>query len=335
MSKGKTTDYILSDANTPADFVANIEQYTQKGWTVIEKITSGKMPRWRRKISAYLFTFKFMLAHRDATRILAWQQMFGILPAVYNRYLFRRKGLSIDIMTFIYKPKAGLTGKIYHRLFNSAITSRCVKNIFVYSKSEPEYYASIFPGARNKFHFTPMGIPIDNTDYNDSSLSKDNYYFSTGLSNRDYDFLIKVFDGIDARLKIACPNLKQETPSNIEILGNCFGDEMKKYMFNSHAVLIPLKDLNISSGQLVFLQAMQMGKPIIITDSAPTRSYLTDENAFIKPNDVEAWRHAINILDIDPMRYKAMSDSNRQRSRNEFSEKGLGAKIGKIIAAGN
>jgi len=105
-------NYILSDANTPPDFVANIEYTTNRRWTVLEKITPGNMPKWRRKLTAYLFTFKFMCRHRHASQILAWQQMFGILPAVFNRYIFHRNSLSINIMTFIYKTK-NRGGKIY------------------------------------------------------------------------------------------------------------------------------------------------------------------------------------------------------------------------------
>jgi len=180
-----------------------------------------------------------------------------------------------------------------------------------------------------------MGLPADNNDYSDATLSKESYYFSTGMSNRDYDFLIKVFDGISLRLKIACPNITRNTSPNIQFLDNCFGPDMKKYMFNSRAVLIPLKDLNISSGQLVFIQAMQMGKPIIITESNPTRSYLTEENAFILRNDVKSWRDALHILDTDNARYDIMSKANRQRAEKEFSEKGLGEKIGEIIYNNN
>lgn len=290
------------------------------------------MPKWRRKLITYIFTFRFMLCHRDAVQVLAWQQMFGILPAFLNRYIFHRKKLRINIMTFIYKPKHGLVGKIYHWLFKSAVSSRYVKSIFVFSETEIAHYSKIFPEAKDKFHFVTLGIPMDRTDYSDKALSQEKYYFSTGFSNRDYDFLIKVFDNIPQKLKIACPNLKQEVPDNIEILQHCFGLDMKKQMFNSHAVLIPLKDLNVSSGQLVFITAMQMGKPIIITDSNPTHTYLKEDNAFILKNDVTDWRKAIEILDTDKNYYTRMSQTNRLRAENDFSVKSLGLKIGRILS---
>lgn len=332
MHNTKGCNYILSDTNTPPDFIDSIKQSTNADWTVLEKLTPNKMPKWRRKLITYIFTFRFMLCHRDAEHVLAWQQMFGILPAFLNRYIFHRKKLRINIMTFIYKPKHGLVGKIYHWLFKSAVSSRYVKSIFVFSETEIAHYSKIFPEAKDKFHFVTLGIPMDRTDYSDNALSQEKYYFSTGFSNRDYDFLIKVFDNIPQKLKIACPNLKQEVPDNIEILQHCFGLDMKKQMFNSHAVLIPLKDLNVSSGQLVFITAMQMGKPIIITDSNPTHTYLKEDNAFILKNDVTDWRKAIEILDTDKNYYTRMSQTNRLRAENDFSVKSLGLKIGRILS---
>lgn len=324
--------YILSDADTPSEFVKSIESTTKRRWIVLEKRTTVKMPKWRRKLIAYLFTFKFMCSHRRASEVLAWQQMFGILPAFYNRYIFHRKRLRINIMTFIYKPKKGIAGKLYHWLVSSAVSSRNVDNIFVFAESEVEHYSGIFPKAKEKFHFVRLGIPIDDTDYTDVTLKNEEYFFATGASNRDYDFLINVFNGLNYKLKIACPNIHTKVSSNIELLDKCFRTDMKRYMFNSVAVLIPLKDLNVSSGQLVFINAMQMGKPIIITDSAPTRSYLENGvDAILLPNDVEIWRQTISRLIGDKDMYERMSVNNRHRGYSDFSVAGLGEKIGHLI----
>ena len=115
------------------------------------------------------------------------------------------------------------------------------------------------------------------------------------------------------------------------MLDNCFKNDMKRYLYNCKAVAIPLKDLNVSSGQLVFIQAMQFGKPIIISDSGSTRSYLENNvDAIILPNNVELWREGIEKLLNDNNMYETMSDHNRKRALSDFSIAGLGEKIGKI-----
>ena len=332
MGKNFFTNYILSDANTPIEFIEGVTNASGKDWTLIEKKINPRFPKWRKKFNDLWFTFKFCCASRYTGHVLAWQQMYGILPAFFNRYIFHRRNLNISIMTFIYKPKNGCVGKLYHWLVNSAITSKNVTNIFVYSESEAKHYSSIFPKAKEKFHFIKFGLPVDHTDYCDTNLKNENYFFSTGFSNRDYEFLINVFDSTSLKLKIACPYLKASTSPNIEILDNCFGEEMKRQMSNSIAVLIPLKNLNISSGQLVFITAMQLGKPLVVTDSAPTRTYL-DHNvdAIIVPNEIMKWRDAVEKLINDKEFYNTMCAHNRQRSVTEFSIDRLGTDIGQFI----
>lgn len=332
MSKKLRTNYILSDANTPIEFIEGVTNASGKDWTLIEKKLNPRMHKWRKKLNDFWFTFKFSLMGRRTGHVLAWQQMYGILPAFFNRYIFHRCNLNISIMTFIYKPKDGLVGKLYRFLVNAAISSKNVSNIFVYSQSEAEHYSTIFPKAKEKFHFVKFGLPVSHTDYTDTDLKNEKYFFSTGFSNRDYEFLINVFDNTPHKLKIACPNLKTATPQNVEVLDNCFGEEMKRHICNSIAVLIPLKNLDISSGQLVFITAMQLGKPLVITDSAPTRTYLDhNTDAIIVPNNIKQWRDAIDKLINDNEFYNNMCRHNRQRSITEFSIDRLGTDIGRFI----
>lgn len=329
--KRNSDNYILSDADTPADFTASIESVTHQPWNVIERIVPMSKAKIRRVLGFYLTPLSFMLKHPNARNVIAWQQFFGILAAFFNRYIFHRRNLSITIMTFIYQPKNGLAGKLYYKMVNSAISSKYVKSIIVFARNEVEHYERIFPKAKGKFHFVKLGIPVDNCNYYDSELASNDYFFATGVSNRDYNFLIDVFSGIKAKLKIACPNIPYTGQENIEVLDNCFKNDMKRYLYNCKAVAIPLKDLNVSSGQLVFIQAMQFGKPIIISDSGSTRSYLENNvDAIILPNNVELWREGIEKLLNDNNMYKTMSDHNRKRALSDFSIAGLGEKIGKI-----
>lgn len=329
-------NYILSDCDTPVEFVENVEKVTGSKWTVIEKIANAKVPKWKRILIYFFFPLQFMIKYRDAGEVLAWQQMYGILPAFWNRYIFRRRNVRFNIMTFIFKKKKGLAGKLYYWMVNKAISSKATRNIFVFSQSEVEHYGKMFPAAKDKFHFVRLGIQVDGNDYTDEELQQEKYFFSTGMSNRDYEFLVDVFQDSGKKVKIACPGVRNGDGNNIEILEKCYGPDMKRYMYNSYAVVIPLKDINISSGQLVFINAMQMGKPIIITDSLPVRSYLEHEkDAILLPNDKMQWQEAIDRLIIDMDLYTGISVNNRRKGIEEFSVAGLGKNIGIVIKESN
>lgn len=59
-------------------------------------------------------------------------------------------------------------------------------------------------------------------------------------------------------------------------------------------VVIPLQNLNISSGQLMLLQAMQLGKPIIVTNNCTIYDYIENgKTGLILANEKKLWIEAI------------------------------------------
>jgi hypothetical protein len=98
-----------------------------------------------------------------------------------------------------------------------------------------------------RFVFIPLGMTIENEE----KIEKGDYIFSTGRSNRDYEWLINTFGGKDIKVRIACAGYHYKgdaNMNNIEILQHCYGNEMQKEMAKSFCVVVPLKDSNISSG---------------------------------------------------------------------------------------
>lgn len=102
-------------------------------------------------------------------------------------------------------------------------------------------------------------------------------------------------------------------------------------MYNSYLVVIPLKDLNISSGQLVALQAMQMGKPIIITKSKGITDYLDNgKTAIFINNTKNELLEKISILYNDENLYNYISENEQRIFQDLFSVSNLGKNIGRL-----
>ena len=163
-------------------------------------------------------------------------------------------------------------------------------------------------------------------------LQAQNYIFTAGSSNRDYDFLISALENTAYNVKIACKGLKyKHHSSNIEIL-DVFSDKMLEYLFNSRIVVIPLKDLDISSGQLMILQAMQLGKPIIVSNNKGVYDYIDDgETGFIINNEKDILIDKIEALYKDDKFYELISQNQKKRFIERFSLLNLGRKIGEIV----
>lgn len=270
-------------------------------------------------INCYLRFFTFplglILRRKRFDRILAWQQFFGLNYAFFSRLLHLKKWAKLYVMTFIYKPKQGMVGRIYDRYMRYIVTSKYIDRFICFSSAECDYYKGLF--GVDKFVYVPLGI--EPMDVATDEICDDGYIFSTGRSNRDYSFLIDSLAYTDYKVRIACGlwQYAKELPENVTLLHNCYGKEMAREMARCHCVAIPLKDLNISSGQLVILQAMQLGKPLIVTCSQGVADYITDgENGLMMENTKKSLLACLERLNNET-EYRRMSDN----ARAMFAEK--------------
>lgn len=199
--------------------------------------------------------------------------------------------------------------------------------IICFSSSEPQYYAETFSIPLAKFAYVPLGM----ARINGVNTVKGDYVFSTGRSNRDYDFLIEAFSGTDIKVRIACGGYVYRgdaDASNVEVLQGCYGKDMLEEMAHSFCVVIPLKDTHISSGQLVILQAMQLGKPVIVTENDTARNYIENgQTGYIIKKDKKDLLDAIKDLRDNSNLYKDISDKAVSVFEEQYSLNGFARHI--------
>ena len=84
-------------------------------------------------------------------------------------------------------------------------------------------------------------------------------------------------------------------PEQVTILNHCYGGDYLRELTGATLVVIPLAADHISAGQMVMIESMALGKPVIITRTETTVEYAThDQNAWMVPmGDVEQLREAI------------------------------------------
>lgn len=322
-------NYILSDGPDIGAFIAGLEETSRMKWHLLWREGHANVAKWRRIVNYFLFPLRFLLGHRHIEHVVAWQQFYGITTAFYHRLLPLHRDMRITVMTFIYKPKAGVAGMVYHHFVETSLDSSNVTDVIVFSKSEVKHYAKLFPKAAHKFRYMPLGIAATP----DIEPHHGDYIFTAGISNRDYDFLIRALAGTDYRVRIACPGVKvPDGVTNTEVLDDCYGDRMLRELAGCRAVVIPLKDRNISSGQLMLLQAMQMGKPVIVTRTDALAEYVEDGcTAIFIDNEPTQLRDALHRLHADPSLYEDIAENAKRKVTEEFSERKLGERVGAIL----
>lgn len=325
---------IDSDYDEATPFIQGLKEATGEEWDITME-QNNKIYGVKRYAKFFTVAFKMFLKRKKyvGKTLLCWQQFYGITIAFFCRLFHVRKCFNLVIMTFIYKPKFGLTGKLFNSFIKYAITSQYVDKIILTTNSERKLYVKEFGVDENLFAFAHCGaVEFDPVQFEDADLRNQNYYFSTGRSNRDYQFLIDSFKGTNKKLVIACDSLKPECNENIEIRDDLFGNDMLRYMRNAQAVIISLANDCIAAGQLVFLHAMNMGTPAIITKSKGiTDDYVKDGyNGLIIEKKKEDLLKAINKLENQNFRC-FLSENSMKEFKDKYTYYSSGKEIGSIL----
>lgn len=170
VQKAKELNLVLcdfkTDDNFPLTYMLNKEnpdiRWKSEGHFI------NKKNRVIRIIDFIFYPLK-VLSKKNLKRVVCWQQYYGILLAIYSS-IFKRT-VEINILTFIYKKRKGILGKIIYHLFNIALNSTNVNKVICYSKNECMYYKQIFKSISEKFYYTSFGVYDDGIDIICSSNS--------------------------------------------------------------------------------------------------------------------------------------------------------------------
>ncbi|MBO4871687.1 MAG: glycosyltransferase family 4 protein [Muribaculaceae bacterium] len=286
------------------------------------------VPRWRRIMIYVVMAWRLFLHHRQMEVLVSWQQFFGLVFASLCQLFRVGKRTHVIVMTFIYRPKSGWIGRLYRWWVRRTLTSGYIERVLVFSHHEVDYYARLLGVDARLFHFAPLAIEMEDVE----DIADDGYWFSTGKSNRDYEFLINAVAGTEHRLVIACDELPQPAASNIQVHHHAFGEQMLQLMGRSHGVIITLHDEHVSSGQLVALQAMALGKPLIVTRSQALADYVQDGvHALVIDKTPPALLQAMERLNQDTDLYHRLSVASRERFAGHHSIGALARDVASLL----
>ena len=315
-------------------FVQGMEETTGLKWEVTSYVSndrSSKLMEIARYLKYFYYAFQIFTHRKNYDRIVTWQQFYGLLLAFYCRLFRVKKQFSLIVMTFIYKRKHGWLGNIYYSFMQFALDSKYIDKVVVYSQNEVNYYSNLFSKA-DTFVFIPLGIETITNLRIDKKLEQQKYILSVGRSNRDYQFLYEALKDTEFTLKILSNTVNLPPVNHIEIYTTIFDQDMFHYLNNCFCVVISLADPKISAGQLVILQAMQLGKPVIVTDSEGVVDYIiSGYNGIIIKKEKEALITALNDLYSNDKFCRILSQNAQLEFDKKYSIKQLGNNVGNLI----
>ena len=233
-------------------------------------------------------------------------------------------------MIFIYIPKKGVLGKIYKKFMSYAVNSMYIDKIFIFSSAESKRYEKELGVDKGKFVFMPLGDNIEPTD--GECHLEENCIFSSGYSNRDFDFLVNLLS--DEPYKTYIFGSDDYKKGNVTVSSEVVGSKLSAVFKKCRIVAVPLKE-NRESGQLTLIHAMEAGVPVIATDTDCMKDYITDGvNGYLCPNIKELWLQKIELLYTNEDLYNEMSKNCRKIYTERHTLLALGKNIGKSIVDG-
>ncbi len=291
----------------------------------------GSSPRWRREVDYYV-TDEFGTL-RDLRRLLHLAQGKAgvvLLGSVTRRHRYRdlvfagllkltrapkdRPRVLITDATWQQESKAlaRLTG-LPARWFAlpTKLSIRLIDGPHVrygvLSTHEKEVFARVWGVDPERVVFTPFPATMES----ETPTSTGDYLFAGGNSLRDYDVLAKALPGTGARCRVASVWQAAEPVEGLEA-GPVPHEEFVRLLAGCRAAVVPLQREVRSAGQQSYLNAMVLGKPVIVTDAPGVRDYIDDGvTGVVVPPDPDALRAAIVDL-LDPANAEKYEEMGRR-----------------------
>ncbi len=295
---------------------------------------------WRRHWNIFRSAWAAFKQRNHVGYIVFGEQFIGLYYALLTRLLGRGEsgGPRTIVLQLIYNRRPGWKGKVYRALYAWLIRSPALTRLACAASIERRYYVEEFGAVvADKLVFIPFGrnSPLDTDDPRGLAITsaESPFFFAGGTSNRDYKTLIEAFRGLPAELQIACyPSdvVNLDMPPNVAILHGVFDDEFKRKVRDCTAMIIPIKNTDVSAGQLVLLDAMRLGKTCIVTAGGCMEDYVDDKSAICVPaGDSDAIRQAVLDLISDPRLAIELGDAARLR----YEKSNTRAAFGRAVAA--
>lgn len=252
------------------------------------------------KFVAYAFQVLSTLAHarRRYRNVLTFEcGLDSFLIAFFQTLTCTRRPRHVILQFIMREKQQSLRSKIKYAFMRWCFSSvhLCVCS----SRAEIQYYRKVFDWPDIKFAYVPLHTDPRLLEH--ESRKNEGFVLSAGRTLRDYGTLLTAFRGLDVPLLIIASRSsidERGLPQNVRIQYDIPGSEFVDLMARSLAVVLPLENRMISIGQSVLLQAMTLGKAVIVTRVNGTEDYIEHMKTgiFVPPKDSGAIEAAILML---------------------------------------
>jgi glycosyltransferase involved in cell wall biosynthesis len=327
---------------SPPNWPDHIDAPAFNGWnfhmpmnkiSILTDIRIDQCPRWREEttyllpsqtdrnsvISLLSQVFFLLLKCKKydvvITENIRLAQIFGYLRAL----LKWKKPQHIVSELMLDEPQESCVWRI-KSLFQTKCFS-CVDAVFVSARREIQTYSKRLGIPQSRIRYLPFHTNIVHPEM----LRKTSgYIFSAGRTGRDYAVLADAVECLETRVVVVCDRKHAagvSFPPNVELYVDIPYAKYLDLLRGCSMVVVPLKRRIKSTGQVVLLAAMSLGKPVVATDTVGTEDYIEPgvSGTLVPVGDSAALRKVILEFLDDPSPFVEMASKAFEKILEEHT----------------
>lgn len=235
-------------------------------------------------------------------------------PAIPLAVLLALAGEQVPHLVIAHKLSSGLKTPF----FQITGLQRSFTHLICSCRSQVDYAIGQLgmPEAKVSFIYEK----VDHCFFRPQKLDGAGYILAVGQEQRDYGTLIEATHGLDIPLKIVASSpwstsrSRVQPPTTTSLLSNVSYEELRDLYAAARLVVVPLHNVDYGAGVTALLEAMAMGKPVIVTRTVGIADYIIPgaTGEFAAPADASELREQILRLWADPGEQRRLGANARQ-----------------------
>jgi glycosyltransferase involved in cell wall biosynthesis len=320
------------------------------------EIAAGRRPRaeffeLERLHGVELLDWSMIGGGRQRTRMLSIRHAVAALSRMRNHDVIFSDGehLGIPLALAMAAGPAHPHVVIGHRLttpkkrvfFRVFKAHRRMTRIIVHSRNQLEAGVKELGISRGRLEFIPYSA--DTAFWQPLGLPEENLIVSAGREHRDYAVLDRACANLGHHLLIAADSL--HSPGAVCTMPSATSSatvrrldhvSLREWYARAAVVVVPLLPNDFQAGVTTLLEAMAMGKAVVVSATEGQRDIVVDGETglLVPPGDEKALRDVLEHLLHDPAELRRLGGNARRAVQEQFSlDRYVAALAGTLRAA--
>jgi glycosyltransferase involved in cell wall biosynthesis len=274
------------------------------------------------KLRSFVYARRAFLLRKQYNRIFCPGQDMGLVLA----FLLGTAGWkgALTVMLDVHRRRS--------RLLAQSLRVKLDLRLVFYSQSLAEDFKRMYPSSCAKIFVTNHSVDTVFFSSRDDQTSRQStgYVFMCGRENRDFKLLTEVIRSSPHRFVVSASGFmgsateKEQAPQgfpNLERKGWLSFPDLRRAYDGAACVVVPLNDVEYAAGSTGLLEAMAMGRPVVVTRSRGIAEYLSRVPSLVvaPAHDSRAFTQALSELLAHPENAASLGERNRAAAVNGFS----------------